>query len=132
MISRETVLEAHLHVASFTAAGVGESQNLLAALDRANGLLLLGGITVTRLEVLLQDCLLVLSNIAGGLNGHGTRFADNHFSAIVIGVRARVGLVGSVLQTKHLSNCRHVSVVGLTVYKHLRLREIFCTTIFLV
>jgi len=122
------VLEAHLDVASLTGAGVGKSQNLLAALDRAYGLLLLGGITVTGLEVLLQDCLLVLSHIAGGLNGHGTRFADNHFSAVVIRFRARVGLVGSVLQTKHLSNCTHVSVLGLTVYKHFRLREIFCTT----
>jgi len=121
MISRETVLETHFDVASFTGAGVGESQNLLAALHRANGFLLLGGITATRLEMLLQDCLLVLSHVAGGLYGHGTRFADNHFSAVVVGILARVGLVRSVLQTKHLSNCSsHVSVVDLTIYKHLR------------
>jgi len=115
------VLETHFDVASFTGAGVGESQNLLAALHRANGFLLLGGITATRLEMLLQDCLLVLSHVAGGLYGHGTRFADNHFSAVVVGILARVGLVRSVLQTKHLSNCSsHVSVVDLTIYKHLR------------
>ena len=72
MISRETMLEAHLNVASFTCAGVGKRQNLLATLDGASWFLLLGGVTDTRLEMLLQDCLFVLSHVAGGLNGHGT------------------------------------------------------------
>lgn len=114
------MLEAHLNVASFTCAGVGKRQNLPATLDGTNWFLLLGRVTITRLEVLLQDCLLVLSHMAGGLDGHGTCFANNNLSAVVVGFQARVGLVGSVFQTKHLAlHCSHVSVVGhVTIYKH--------------
>lgn len=96
------MLEAHLNVASFTCAGVGKRQNLPATLDGTNWFLLLGRVTITRLEVLLQDCLLVLSHMAGGLDGHGTCFANNNLSAVVVGFQARVGLVGSVFQTKDL------------------------------
>lgn len=100
MVSLEPVLEADLKVASFASAAVRKGQNLLASLNWARGLLLLGGVAGAGPHVPLQQNLLVV--MGSGFDGGGTGLANEDLSAVVVGFGTFVGLVRTVLQTKHL------------------------------
>lgn len=97
MVGRKTVLETHGQLARFTGAGIRKRQNLLAPFNGTNRFLLLLRITISRLVVSLQDWLVVVS---GGLDRHGTCFADDNLPAVMVGIRATMRLVRSVFETE--------------------------------
>lgn len=80
------MFEANLNPASLASASVGEGQNLLASLYRAGRFLLLLRVTIRRLFMFLQYSFNFFAAFtAGCFNGHGTKFANQNLSAVIVG-----------------------------------------------
>ena len=110
MVSRESMLQAHLQLASLARTRIRKGQYLLAPPNRTSWFLLLLGVTITRLLMLLQHSLLVLTISSCCLNRHRTSLTNNNLSAIMVGFWTLVGLIRSMFHTKHLHIHKNIHI----------------------
>lgn len=87
------MLQTDLNLTSFATRRVRERQNLLAPTHGAPRLFLLLRIAVSRLLVPLQNLLLVLTVVSGGLDCSGANLANRDLPAVDVGLWTLVRFV---------------------------------------